>query len=60
MARAAALGVDGVISADADMDNHTVTVELRDESVPIGAVVKALAAAGFTTGEPALKGTEKR
>ena len=59
MARAAALGVDGVISADADMGNHTVTVELRDESVPIGSVVKALAAAGFTTGEPTLKGAGK-
>jgi len=49
-----------VISADADMKDHTVTVELRDESVPIGAVVKALAAAGYATGEPALKGAEKK
>ncbi len=45
-----------MVSADADMDAHTVTVELRDENVPIAAVVKALSAAGFSTGEPALKG----
>lgn len=42
------------------MDKHTVTVELRDETVPIGAVVKALAAAGYTTGEPAVKGADKK
>ncbi len=45
-----------MVSADADMDAHTVTVELRDEKVPIDAVVKALSAAGFATGEPAVKG----
>ena len=37
------------------MDSHTVTVELRDESVPIGAVVKALAGVGFTSGTPVRK-----
>ncbi len=42
------------------MDKHTVTVELRDESVSIAAVVKALAAAGYTAGEPAVKGGEKK
>ena len=45
-----------MLSADADMNSRIVTVELRDESVPIGAVVKALSAAGFATGEPAVKG----
>ncbi len=38
------------------MTAHTVTVELRDESVPVGAVVRALAGAGFTSGEPVRKG----
>ncbi|MGE5190216.1 MAG: hypothetical protein ACM3NF_09185 [Gemmatimonadota bacterium] len=42
------------------MDSHVVTVELRDENVPIGAVVKALAAAGFATGEPAVRGADKK
>ncbi len=45
-----------MVSADADMDSHTITVELRDENVPIDRVVKALSAAGFATGEPAVKG----
>lgn len=40
------------------MNNHTVTIELRDENVPIGAVVKALGAAGYTTGDPAVKGED--
>lgn len=48
-----------MLSADADVNSHTLTVELRDESVAIGAVVKALAAAGYTSGEPALKGAKK-
>ncbi len=42
------------------MDNHTVTVELRDDKVPIGAVVKALSAAGYATGEPAVQGAGKK
>ncbi len=33
-----------------------MTVGLRDESVPIGAVVKALADAGYTSGPPVRKG----
>ena len=45
-----------MVSAVPDTVNHTVTVELRDENVPIGAVVKALGIAGYTTGDPALKG----
>jgi len=34
------------------MGNHTIAVEVRDESVPIDGVVKALAGAGFTSGAP--------
>ncbi len=49
-----------MVAAAADLDKHSVTVELRDERVPIGAVVKALSAAGFATGEPAVKGPGKK
>ncbi len=37
------------------MSAHAVTVVLRDESVPVDAVVKALAGAGFTSGAPVRK-----
>ncbi len=49
-----------MVAAAADLDKHTVTVELRDEGVPVGAVVKALSAAGFATGEPVLRGAVKK
>jgi hypothetical protein len=49
-----------VVSAVPDMANHTVTVELRDENVPIAGIVKALGIAGYTTGEPAVIGAEKK
>ncbi len=49
-----------MVAAAADLDRHTVTVELRDERAPVGAVVKALSAAGFATGEPAVKGAVKK
>jgi copper chaperone CopZ len=43
--------VKGVLSVRADMNAHSVTVEMEDPSVS-AAVVKALADAGYTSGEP--------
>jgi len=53
VARAAAQGVSGVLSADADMSNHSVTVKLNDPQ-QLDAVIKALNDAGYTVGTPKL------
>ncbi len=50
------LGVKGVVSARTDIDSHTVTVDLRDESVPVDGVVQALAGAGLSPGAPVRQG----
>lgn len=59
MARAAAQGVGGVLSADADMMKHTVTVKLNDPKT-LDAVIKALNDAGYTVGTPKLLEPEKK
>ena len=59
MARAAAQGVSGVLSADADMMKHSVTVKLSDPK-RLDAVIKALNDAGYTVGTPKLLEAEKK
>jgi len=59
VARAAAQGVSGVLSADADMMNHTVTVTLNDPN-RLDAVIKALNDAGYTVRTPKLLEAEKK
>ncbi len=59
MARAAAQGVSGVLSADADMSKHSVTVKLNDPKQLV-AVIKALNDAGYTVGTPKLLEAEKK
>ncbi len=59
MARAAAQGVGGVLSADADMSRHSVTVTLSDPN-RLDAVIKALNDAGYTVGTPKLLAPEKK
>ncbi len=59
MARAAAQGVSGVLSADADMSRHSVTVTLSDPN-RLDAVIKALNDAGYTVGTPKLLAPEKK
>ena len=59
MARAAAQTVDGVLTADVDMSNHSVTVTLNDPK-RLDAVIKALNDAGYTVGAPKLLVTEKK
>jgi copper chaperone CopZ len=59
VARAAAQGVGGVLSADADMVNHSVTVTLNDPK-QLDAVIKALNDAGYTVGTPKLLEAEKK
>lgn len=59
MARGAAQGVNGVLSADADMSKHSVTVTLSDPK-QLDAVIKALNDAGYTVGTPELLEGEKK
>jgi len=59
VARAAAQGVSGVLSADADMMKHSVTVKLSDPK-RLDAVIKALNDAGYTVGTPKLLEAEKK
>jgi len=59
VARAAAQGVSGVLSADADMSRHSVTVTLNDPK-QLDAVIKALNDAGYTVGTPKLLEAEKK
>jgi copper chaperone CopZ len=59
VARAAAQGVSGVLSADADMSKHSVTVKLNDPK-QLDAVIKALNDAGYTVGTPKLLEAEKK
>ncbi|GAB4232676.1 MAG: hypothetical protein OHK0028_08200 [Deltaproteobacteria bacterium] len=58
VARAAAHGVSGGLSADADMSKHSVTVK-RNDPKRFDAVIKALNDAGYTVGTPKLLDAEK-
>jgi copper chaperone CopZ len=54
-AKSAALAVKGVVSAEAFVDNHTIEIEVMDEKISIGKVIRAINAAGYTVGKPRLK-----
>jgi copper chaperone CopZ len=59
-ARGAVLAVKGVVSAEAFVTTHTVEVEVIDPSVPVDEAVRAIQAAGYTTGTPRKKGPDRK
>jgi copper chaperone CopZ len=54
-ARAAALKVKGVVSAEAFIETRTIEVEVMDAGVSLKTVSRAINAAGYTVGKPRLK-----
>jgi copper chaperone CopZ len=54
-ARAAALAVKGVVSAEAFVATHTIEIEVIDAGVSLDEVSRAINAAGYTVGKPRVK-----
>lgn len=58
MARGAVEKVKGVISVEADMYDHTVTVRYEDSETSLEEIIGALGEAGYTVGDPKLLETD--